>query len=65
MRLPTTALPALRDAAEGLVGAEVGAALEALMWAAEAADAAGDTHAYLEIADRAASLPSAGARGKS
>ncbi|MEV4676856.1 MULTISPECIES: helix-turn-helix transcriptional regulator [Actinomadura] len=54
---PAAAVPALRDAAERLAGTDAEAALDALMWAAEAADAAGDTHAYLEIADRAASLP--------
>ncbi|MEU8345652.1 LuxR family transcriptional regulator [Spirillospora sp. NPDC048832] len=54
---PAAAVPVLRDAAERLAGDDAQAALDALMWAAEAADAAGDTHAYLEIADRAASLP--------
>ncbi|MFB4306247.1 AAA family ATPase [Actinomadura sp. GTD37] len=57
---PATAIPALRDAAEHLAGTDAEAALDALMWASEAADASGDTHAYLEIADRAASLPPAG-----
>jgi len=62
---PATAVPVLRDAAERLAGSDAEAALDALMWASEAADASGDTHAYLEIADRAASLPPAGgARGE-
>ncbi|MGP4022019.1 AAA family ATPase [Actinomadura sp. 3N407] len=54
---PATAVPMLRDAAERLAGGDADAALTALMWAAEAADAAGDHRAYLEIADRAATLP--------
>ncbi|MFA1548422.1 helix-turn-helix transcriptional regulator [Actinomadura chokoriensis] len=57
---PATAVPVLRDAAERLAGSDADAALDALMWASEAADASGDTHGYLEIADRAASLPPAG-----
>ncbi|NKZ08810.1 ATP-binding protein, partial [Actinomadura latina] len=57
---PATAVPVLRDAAERLAGSDAEAALAALMWAAEAADASGDAHAYLEIADRAASLPGPG-----
>ncbi|TDC47912.1 helix-turn-helix transcriptional regulator [Actinomadura sp. KC345] len=54
---PATAVPPLRDAAERLAGRDADAALTALMWAAEAADAAGDHDAYLEIAGRAATLP--------
>ncbi len=62
---PATAVPVLRDAAERLAGSDAEAARTALMWAAEAADASGDAHTYLEIADRAASLPPAGdARGE-
>ncbi|MEU8797422.1 AAA family ATPase [Spirillospora sp. NPDC048819] len=59
---PATAVPMLRDAAERLAVGDADAAdaaLTALMWAAEAADAAGDHDAYLEIADRAATLPRA------
>ncbi|MDL4814469.1 helix-turn-helix transcriptional regulator [Actinomadura opuntiae] len=54
---PATAVPMLRDAAERLAGTDGGLALTALMWAAEAADAAGDHTAYAEIAERAANLP--------
>ncbi|QKG25341.1 AAA family ATPase [Actinomadura verrucosospora] len=54
---PATAVPMLRDAAERLAGTDGALALSALMWAAEAADAAGDHTAYLEIAERAATLP--------
>ncbi|GAA1850067.1 LuxR family transcriptional regulator [Actinomadura bangladeshensis] len=57
---PATAVPVLRDAAERLAGSDAAAALAALMWAAEAADACGDARTYLEIADRAASLPPGG-----
>ncbi|MCQ0018959.1 helix-turn-helix domain-containing protein [Actinomadura madurae] len=53
---PAAALPMLRDAAEGLAGRDPEAALDALMWAAEAADASGDHRAYLEVAGRGASL---------
>ncbi|CND58865.1 LuxR family transcriptional regulator [Mycobacterium tuberculosis] len=56
---PATAVPVLRDAAERLAGCDAEAALTALLWAAEAADACGDARTYLEIADRAASLPAA------
>ncbi|TDC98057.1 LuxR family transcriptional regulator [Actinomadura sp. 7K507] len=54
---PAAAVPLLRDAAERLAGRDADTALTALMWAAEAADAAGDHDAYLEIAGRAATLP--------
>ncbi|MER6813213.1 LuxR family transcriptional regulator [Spirillospora sp. NPDC000708] len=54
---PATAVPMLRDAAERLAGTDGALALTALMWAAEAADAAGDHTAYAEIAERAAHLP--------
>lgn len=54
---PATAVPMLRDAAERLAGTDGAVALAALMWAAEAADAAGDHTAYAEIAERAAHLP--------
>lgn len=57
---PDTAVPMLRDAAERLARDEPAAALTALAWAAEAADAAGDQRARLEIAARAATLPDAG-----
>lgn len=53
---PAAAVPVLRDAAERLAGADAGAALDALMWAAEAADASGDHRAHLEIAERARAL---------
>ncbi|MES9535898.1 MULTISPECIES: LuxR family transcriptional regulator [unclassified Actinomadura] len=53
---PAAAVPVLRDAAERLAGADPEAALDALMWAAEAADASGDHHVYLEVAGRAAAL---------
>ncbi|WP_160573913.1 AAA family ATPase [Actinomadura physcomitrii] len=56
---PATAVPMLRDAAERLAGTDGALALTALMWAAEAADAAGDHIAYAEIAERAANLPGA------
>jgi DNA-binding CsgD family transcriptional regulator len=53
---PAAAVPVLRHAAERLAGADAGAALDALMWAAEAADASGDHRAHLEIAERARAL---------
>jgi DNA-binding CsgD family transcriptional regulator len=56
---PATAVPMLRDAAERLAGTDGALALAALMWAAEAADAAGDHIAYVEVAERAANLPGA------
>jgi hypothetical protein len=62
---PATAVPLLRDAAERLAGRDAEAALTALMWAAEAADASGDAPTYLEIADRAASLPPGDSREES
>ncbi|GAA0594549.1 helix-turn-helix transcriptional regulator [Actinomadura livida] len=57
---PAAAVPMLRDAAERLARHDTEAALGALAWAAEAADASGDHGAYLEIADRAATLPGSG-----
>ncbi|TDC69141.1 helix-turn-helix transcriptional regulator [Actinomadura sp. GC306] len=54
---PAAAVPMLRDAAERLAPHDAEAALGALAWAAEAADASGDHGAYLEIAARAATLP--------
>ncbi|NDU72345.1 AAA family ATPase [Actinomadura sp. DSM 109109] len=53
---PAAAVPALRDAAERLARTDAAAALDALAWAAEAADASGDHHAQLEIAERARAL---------
>lgn len=53
---PAAAVRRLRDAAERLAGTDAQAALDALMWAAEAADAAGDRRAHLEIAERAGTL---------
>ncbi|TDD80100.1 helix-turn-helix transcriptional regulator [Actinomadura darangshiensis] len=61
---PAAAVPMLRDAAERLAGSDPEAALRALMWAAEAADASGDQHAYLEVAGRAASLAAPGLEGE-
>ncbi|XRQ05145.1 LuxR C-terminal-related transcriptional regulator [Actinomadura welshii] len=54
---PAAAVPMLRDAAERLARHDADAALTALAWAAEAADASGDHAAYLEIAGRADTLP--------
>ncbi|MEV5824195.1 LuxR family transcriptional regulator [Spirillospora sp. NPDC052242] len=54
---PAAAVPLLRDAAERFADADESLALETLVWAAEAADAAGDVRAHAEIAERAASLP--------
>ncbi|MEV3922360.1 LuxR family transcriptional regulator [Actinomadura coerulea] len=56
---PAAAVAVLRDAAERLAGADAGAALDALVWAAEAADASGDHRAHLEIAERARALETA------
>ncbi|WP_141581651.1 AAA family ATPase [Actinomadura sp. WMMA1423] len=63
---PAAAVPVLRDAAERLAGTDPEAALDALMWAADAADASGDHHACLEVAGRAAALdlPAPGPRAE-
>ncbi|MFV2213190.1 AAA family ATPase [Actinomadura sp. LOL_016] len=54
---PAAAVPLLRDAAERFAADDEPLALETLLWAAEAADAAGDARAHAAIAERAATLP--------